>query len=87
MDHKPKDDTINKLEQFTVALDRSYGSMKRLMWRSFVAGLFSALGATIGLAIVLTILAYTIHALQLIPIIGDLIHQSHVEQILPGKNK
>lgn len=37
----------------------------------FLAGLFTGLGATVGLAIVLTLIGYLIGQLQPIPIIGS----------------
>lgn len=37
----------------------------------FVAGLFSGLGATIGLALVITLIGYILSRIQPIPIIGS----------------
>lgn len=41
------------------------------LWYRFVAGLMQALGATVGLAIILAILSYLLSRVQLVPIIGN----------------
>lgn len=40
------------------------------MARSFVAGLFTALGATIGLALVLTLFGFILDWLGVLPVVG-----------------
>jgi hypothetical protein len=52
-------------------MHRTYGDYRQIMWRSFVSGLFTALGATVGLAVVLTIAVYILERLAILPIVGD----------------
>jgi len=47
----------------------------RSLWYRFLSGLLQALGATLGLAIIIAILAFTISKIQLIPIIGGWLSQ------------
>jgi hypothetical protein len=77
---------IRKVEVLTKATDRAYGSMKRLMWRSFVAGIFTALGATIGVSIVLAVVAYLLSQLRGVPFLEPVIENSQIEKVIsPGE--
>lgn len=49
------------------ALPRIYPPLSRLLMRSFLSGLFSALGATIGLSLVIGIITYLLKSLGLLP--------------------
>lgn len=44
---------------------------KKLFLRQFFLGLFSGLGATLGVTIVLAILSYLVHLLGGVPVIGQ----------------
>lgn len=70
--HKHKED-INDIavRSFYQAIDKAYGNWGYLMVRSFVSGIFIALGATLGLAILVAILGYVLGQLEVIPLIGD----------------
>lgn len=62
--------TERVLGDFAKALERYYSDWKTLMARSFVSGLFTALGATIGLAIVLGFAGIILDKLGVLPIVG-----------------
>lgn len=70
------------LEALTAAIEKVYTQPKRMMWRSFLMGLLSGLGATLGVAIVLTLLGYLIHAVGGLPVVGDWL--TNVQRYLPG---
>ncbi len=59
------------LGQFANALEKYYNSWSNLMARSFVSGLFTALGATVGLALVLGLAGLILENLGVLPIVGD----------------
>lgn len=63
------------LHAFVRALEKSYGSWLYLAGRSFVAGIFSGLGATVGVALVIVVLGYILNWLGVIPVIGDFFRQ------------
>jgi hypothetical protein len=72
-----------KLDLFLRQLDRVYPPLGKVMWRSFVAGAFGALGATIGLGIILFFAALILGQLQIIPGFDILIRNTPFEKILP----
>lgn len=84
-----KDDreTIKKIEILTRAVEKVYPSMGSLIWRSFIHGLFLALGSTIGLSIILAVVAFLIAQFKFIPVVNDLIKNVRVEQMLLERNK
>lgn len=63
------------LISFLIALEKAYGNWGYLAGRSFVAGIFVALGATVGFALILVILGYILNTLGVIPVIGDFFTQ------------
>ncbi len=67
---KVKVDSTKALGQFATALEKYYNSWSNLMARSFVSGLFTALGATIGLALVLGLAGLIFDKLGFLPVIG-----------------
>ena len=69
-----------KYERLLDAFERIYPSMPKMIWRSFVHGLFTALGATVGLAIIASLVTYFVTHAQFIP--KD--YQRNIEQVLPG---
>jgi hypothetical protein len=77
-------EVIKKIEILTQAVERVYPNTKQLMWRSFIQGLFIALGATIGLSILLALLTFTVSQLRLIPAINNIIDQTHIDKVLPS---
>lgn len=50
-----KDETDKKIEEFIRAIERTQ-STPRVLFRSFLIGLFGALGASVGLSIFLALL-------------------------------
>ncbi|MCE9557940.1 MAG: DUF5665 domain-containing protein [Armatimonadetes bacterium] len=52
-----------KLDQLIQAVDRAYNRPRLMMWRSFVIGVMTALGATVGTAIIFTILIAILNSL------------------------
>lgn len=75
-----------KIDKLVQSLNKLYPSIKQLIWRSFLQGIFVGLGTTIGVSIVLAILTYTISQLKLIPVFKDIINQTHMEKVFPGQN-
>ncbi len=73
---------IKKLEILTQAVERVYPSTKWLLWRSFLHGLFAALGGTIGFALVVALILL-IAQLRLIPSLNAFINQTKIERVLP----
>jgi len=59
------------LVALTAAIDKAYNHPRQLMWRSFLMGLLSGLGATVGVAIVIALLGFLIRELGGLPVIGD----------------
>ena len=57
-----------------------YTDWHKLLWRSFVNGLVGALGATVGLAIVLSLLGALLSHLGVLPVIGNFF--SHANELL-----
>ncbi|MFA5270270.1 MAG: DUF5665 domain-containing protein [Patescibacteria group bacterium] len=58
------------LGAFAQSLEKYYNGWSNLMARSFVAGLFTALGATVGLALVLTLAGLILEWLGVLPVVG-----------------
>lgn len=68
---KPKQvNTTQALGSFAVALEKYYNSWSNLIARSFVSGLFTALGATVGLAIVIGLAGLILDKLGVLPVVG-----------------
>lgn len=59
------------VERLIAAIDKTYHHPGFLMWRGFMVGLASGLGATIGVAIVLGMLGVFLRELGALPIIGE----------------
>jgi hypothetical protein len=76
-----------KVEILIRAVDKIYPSMKVLMFRSFVQGIFVALGSTVGLALVLGILAVVLHQLQAIPIIDQAIKNTQLDRVIEEQQR
>lgn len=79
-------EVIKKIEILTQAVERVYPSTRRMIWRSFLHGLFVALGTTMGLSIVLALVTFTVTQLRLVPGLDMLIDQTHLDQVLPSPN-
>ncbi len=68
---KIKVNPTQTLGQFANALEKYYNSWGNLIARSFVSGLFTALGATVGLALVLGLASLILDKLDILPVVGD----------------
>lgn len=79
----PDDATVNHL---VAALDRAYHRPGLLMWRSFLAGFMSALGATIGTLIILAVTGLVFHQLGGIALFSPLV-QKLEQQIVDSQNQ
>jgi hypothetical protein len=62
------DEVINSINKLTSTWTLS----KRTIFRNFVLGIASALGATVGLAIILAILGVIIRAVGGLPVVGEM---------------
>ena len=59
------------LRSFSLAIEKAYGNWGYLIARSFVSGVFIALGATVGLAILVAIIGAILQQMEVIPVVGD----------------
>lgn len=72
-----------KVEALIRAAEKVYPSTKTLIWRSFLHGLFVALGTTVGLSIVFAVLTFIIAQLKLIPLLRDFVNTIKIEEVIP----
>ena len=77
-------EVIRKIEILTQSVERVYPNTRQLIWRSFIQGLFIALGTTIGLSILLALLTFALSQLRLIPVLNNIIDQTHIDKVLPS---
>jgi hypothetical protein len=47
--------------------------MKKIIFNNFIGGIFWALGATVGLSIILTLLGFFVRNLDLVPVVGSFV--------------
>ncbi len=64
------------------SINKVYPSTGRLMWRSFLRGLFTAIGAMVGLLIVITIATFIFSQFRSIPVLQNL---TILEKFFPKK--
>ena len=67
------------LDQIVRSIERVYPSTAEMIFRSFLHGLFTALGATVGLALVVSLITYLITRVNFIP----KEYQQEIKQVLP----
>jgi hypothetical protein len=75
-------------DKFVAALDRAYHRPFVMMWRGFLYGIATALGATVGAGIVLVILFYILRSINFAPFITqiqDIIIPESIRQQLEGQ--
>lgn len=72
--HKKTEAELNRtaIAQVGLALRRLHGSWWQLATRSFVGGLLAALGATVGLAALLTLIGYILKWFGVVPGLSDI---------------
>ncbi len=73
---------LQKIEALLAAAEKLHPTMRNLLFRSFLQGLFMALGSTIGFAIVITIISIILTQLQVFPVINDFLEYWKVNQYL-----
>lgn len=83
MNINPKQDET--IERLVSAINAVYLDKKKLFARSFLAGLFSGLGATVGLSIVLIIVGVILHYAGGLPVIGQ--YLQGLNSIIPVSQK
>lgn len=71
-----------RLDHLAAALDKAYHHPEHLVWRGFLIGLASGLGATIGVALVITLVGFILRQLGGVPFIGEWLNT--LSQELPG---
>ena len=74
---------IKKVEILTSAVEKVYPSSKMLIWRSFLQGIFVAVGLTIGMFIIFGILIFVFAQLKFFQPVGNFLKNSTVEKVLP----
>lgn len=62
---------MKNLDRLVSAIDRAYHHPGPLVWRGFLIGLASGLGATIGVAVVLAIVGFILRELGGVPVVGQ----------------
>ncbi len=62
---------VKSLDRLLKAIDRAYHNPGPLVWRGFLIGLASGLGATLGAALVIGSLGFLLRELGGLPFIGD----------------
>ena len=76
-----------KLETFAAMMDKAVLSYPHLIRRSFISGIFTGLGATVGVAILFLVLTLIFTLLGKVPFIGtysNLIN-NQLQDLKPGK--
>lgn len=68
-------DDQERFDQLVTALDKAYHHPGHLVWRGFLIGLASGLGATIGAALVITLAGFILRQLGGLPFIGDWLNE------------
>lgn len=63
-----------QIDMLIAAIDKAYHKTSYLVWRSFLTGLASGLGATLGVALLLTLIGYLLRELGGVPFIGNWIN-------------
>lgn len=76
-----------KLDFVFRSVERVYPTIPVLLMRSFLTGLFTAIGATVGLSMVVTIVTFTLQKLNVIPPLNFLINQTQIEEFISPNNE
>lgn len=75
------DEEQANIRRLIAAIDKAYNKPKELIWRAFLVGLLSGLGATVGVAVILAVLGLIVKKLGGIPVIGDWLN--NVNEVFP----
>ena len=79
-----------RVDQLVQALDRAYNRPRLLMWRAFLQGLMTGVGAALGTLLVAASLTYLIHSaggIKLIQPLIDKLQESIVNSQIQAANK
>ncbi len=76
-------DLEKKLDILLSSVDRVYPRTRTLLVRSFLAGLFTAIGTTVGLSIVIALATFTLRQLKVIPPLQMIIQETQIEKFVP----
>jgi len=63
-----------QIDMLITAIDKAYHKTSYLVWRSFLIGLASGLGATLGVALLLGLIGYVLRELGGLPFVGNWIN-------------
>lgn len=75
---------IKKVEILTESIERIYPSLSKLMFRSFISGIFFSLGTTIGLSLILATATFLLTQLRVLPGVEELINNTQIQYVLPA---
>ncbi len=76
---------MRKIEILTASVERVYPSTTKLMFRSFIQGIFFSMGTTVGLSILIGLLTFMFGQLQSIPAVEDILNETNLNKIIPNK--
>ena len=81
--NEDEQDLVKKVSILIQAVERVYPSTTKLMYRSFLSGIFFSLGTTLGLSLLLAITTFFLTQLQHIPVVDQLLDKTFVEEVIP----
>lgn len=73
---------LKKSQLIFSAIDKIHPSYPKLILRSFIVGIFTGLGATIGASIVISLLAFTLSQLESVPFLEGIIEKTQIQKQL-----
>lgn len=82
-DRKEMDINSRLMEEITKirkAVEQMNMPLANILMQSFLKGLLTALGATLGLAIVLSLITYIVSGLRLIPFLRNIVDQLPIQK-------
>lgn len=84
-DTKPDKELEKKIDALIGYFDRLYPSTRKMIWRSFLHGLFMGLGTTIGLSLLVALVTFILHQAKVMPLLEEMIDVIQIEQVFPQK--
>lgn len=82
---KSNSEVEKKLDILFGLISKTYPSRKKLLLRSFLSGIATALGATVGLSLALALLTFLLNLLSNIPVFGEWFSSLGLEKFLITK--
>lgn len=80
------EDLQKELQELTIALQK-LNSFWRSMLKAFLNGIAGAIGATIVAGVIIAILSQTVQTVNDLPIIGKIIQNTHLDEVLKPATK